>query len=106
MICGGEREREREMKNRAYRENTEVRTECYSEIIELHVLSCLCGHSAGLERERHGVCVAVRTLCRCRLSDRVENFSSARYDARVSASSFCLPTSVHSDATRSKRWRL
>ena len=28
-----------------------VRTECYSEIIELHVLSCLCGHSAGLERE-------------------------------------------------------
>ena len=36
-----ERERERERdENRAYRENTEVRTECYSEIIELHVLSC------------------------------------------------------------------
>ena len=33
------RERERD-ENRAYRENTEVRTECYSEIIELHVLSC------------------------------------------------------------------
>ena len=93
------RERERD-ENRAYRENTEVRTECYSEIIELHVLSC-CVDTPRAWSERawrvRGAYfirrVAVRTLCRCRLSDRVGELPTK------------MTLSDHDDATQVLRVR-